>query len=91
MAVGFHRAGIAVAVVLAAAVPRVALAASAPVAPGAAATGQFASRAVAGPLHYSIFLPSGHAEGNKRHPVIYFLPACLPRRRRTALVVPTSQ
>src|SRR5262249_31090139 len=68
-----QRASVAVAVVLVAALPGAAAAASAPVAPGTVATGELSSRAIAGPLHYSIFLPSDYAHGDKRYPVIYFL------------------
>jgi S-formylglutathione hydrolase FrmB len=37
------------------------------------AIGEFSSKAIAGPLHYSIFLPSSYAKGDEHYPVIYFL------------------
>jgi S-formylglutathione hydrolase FrmB len=52
---------------------RVGAQATAPVAPGNVAEGEFYSAAVRSTLHYSIFVPAGYATGNRRYPVVYFL------------------
>jgi S-formylglutathione hydrolase FrmB len=40
---------------------------------GTIANSSFHSTALAGVLHYSVYLPPGYATSNKRYPVVYFL------------------
>jgi S-formylglutathione hydrolase FrmB len=44
-----------------------------PPTPGAVSVGEFRSTAVAGVLHYAIFVPRDYATSGKRYPVVYFL------------------
>jgi S-formylglutathione hydrolase FrmB len=40
---------------------------------GAIGYGSFHSKAVAGTLHYAVYLPQGYAKSSTRYPVVYFL------------------
>jgi enterochelin esterase-like enzyme len=46
---------------------------NAPVSPARVVDGSYASKALKGTIHYSVYLPSGYDSGTQRFPVIYLL------------------